>query len=149
MITEHRNWIVSPWSGLRPAFFRHDEDEIVGSSQKLLDMMKQAEMVAPTNTTTLIQGETGTGKERVAMVIHNLSPRRHQAFVKVNCGPIPVGLLESELFGHERGAFTGAIARRIGRFEAAHRGTLLLGEIGNIPVELQPKLLRVLQEHQF
>ena len=106
-------------------------------------------MVAPTDCTVLLQGETGTGKEVVAELIHNRSPRRDQALIKVNCAAIPGGLLESELFGHERGAFTGAMAQRLGRFELADKGTLFLDEVGDIPLELQPKLLRVLQEQQF
>src|SRR6202166_2842082 len=127
----------------------HSEPEIIAQSQKLRDVLAQAEMVAPTDCTVLLQGETGTGKEVVAELIHNRSPRRDQALIKVNCAAIPGGLLESELFGHERGAFTGAIAQRIGRFELAHKGTLFLDEVGDIPLELQPKLLRVLQEQEF
>jgi formate hydrogenlyase transcriptional activator len=124
-------------------------EEIVGESALLRAVLKQVETVAPTDSAVLIQGETGTGKEQIARAIHNLSPRREHTFVKVNCAAIPAGLLESELFGHERGAFTGAIAQRIGRFELAHRGTIFLDEVGDIPLELQPKLLRVLQEQEF
>ncbi len=124
-------------------------DEIVGQSPALTEVLKQVEIVAPTESTVLIQGETGTGKELLARAIHNLSARRARTFVKLNCAAIPTGLLESELFGHERGAFTGAIGQKIGRFELAHGGTLFLDEVGDIPLELQSKFLRVLQEQEF
>jgi PAS domain S-box-containing protein len=124
-------------------------EEIVGKSAALQKVLKELETVGPTDSTVLIYGETGTGKELIARAIHNLSSRRANAFVKVNCAAIPTGLLESELFGHEKGAFTGAIAQRIGRFELAHHGTVFLDEIGEVPLELQPKLLRVLQEREF
>jgi formate hydrogenlyase transcriptional activator len=122
---------------------------IVGCRTSLREVFDLVRTVAPADSTVLIQGETGTGKEMIARAIHNLSPRKGQAFVKVNCAAIPLGLLESELFGHERGAFTGAIAQKVGRFELAHKGTLFLDEVGDIPLELQPKLLRVLQEQEF
>ncbi|MEN6532477.1 MAG: sigma 54-interacting transcriptional regulator [Bryobacteraceae bacterium] len=124
-------------------------EEIVGKSAAISAVLQQVETVAPSDSNVLICGETGTGKELVARAIHNLSPRHQNAFAKVNCAAIPTGLLESELFGHERGAFTGAIAQRMGRFELAHRGTIFLDEIGDVPLELQPKLLRVLQEREF
>jgi formate hydrogenlyase transcriptional activator len=123
--------------------------EIIGQSPSLASSFKQVEIVAPTDSTVLIQGETGTGKELIAHAIHNLSNRRERTLVKMNCAAIPTGLLESELFGHERGAFTGAISQRVGRFELAHKGTLFLDEVGDIPLELQAKLLRVLQEGEF
>src|SRR5437660_11119257 len=124
-------------------------EEIVGDSAVLKLILRQVETVAPTDSTVLIQGETGTGKELVARAIHNLSNRRERTFVKVNCAAIPTGLLESELFGYERGAFTGALSQKIGRFEMAHRGTLFLDEVGDIPLDLQPKLLRALQEKSY
>jgi len=123
--------------------------EIVGDSAALRQVLKQVETVASTASTVLIRGETGTGKELIARALHELSPRKARTFVKLNCAAIPTGLLESELFGHEKGAFTGAIAQKIGRFELAHQGTLFLDEVGDIPLELQPKLLRVLQEQEF
>src|SRR6266436_3335558 len=127
----------------------HNFEEIIGNSPRLKAVIESVRTVAPAASTVLIQGETGTGKEMIARAIHKLSPRKDQAFVKVNCAAIPLGLLESELFGHERGAFTGAIAQKVGRFELAHKGTLFLDEVGDIPLELQPKLLRVLQEQEF
>jgi len=131
---------------------RYDQtpfEGIVGESQALRSVLAQIEVVAPANATVLIHGETGTGKELIARAVHNLSPRKSRAFVKFNCAAIPAGLLESELFGHEKGAFTSALTQRLGRFELAHGGTIFLDEIGEIPLELQPKLLRVLQEHEF
>ena len=132
---------------------RHSEErrfeQIIGSSPALEAVLEQVERVAPTDATVLIQGETGTGKELIARAIHHLSSRCGRSFVKVNCAAIPLDLLESELFGHEKGAFTGAIAQKIGRFELADRGTLFLDEVGDIPAALQPKLLRVLQEQEF
>ena len=127
----------------------HNFDEIVGGSAALRRVLKEVETVAPTDSTVLIRGETGTGKELIARALHKLSPRRDRTFVKLNCAAIPAGLIESELFGHEKGAFTGAITQKVGRFELAHQGTLFLDEVGDIPSELQPKLLRVLQEQEF
>ena len=127
----------------------HNFEEIVGESPALKALLYQLQTVAPTDSTVLILGETGTGKELIARALHNLSTRRDRTFVKINCAAIPTGLLESELFGHERGAFTGAIAQKLGRFELADKGTLFLDEVADIPPELQPKLLRVLQEQEF
>ena len=124
-------------------------EEIIGRSRALSRVLREIQTVAPTDSTVLISGETGSGKELVARAIHQLGTRRDRAFVKLNCAAIPTGLLESELFGHEKGAFTGAINTRIGRFELAHQGTVFLDEVGEIPLELQPKLLRVLQEREF
>jgi formate hydrogenlyase transcriptional activator len=148
-------------TGLHPALltsYRFTEERkreregfegIVGSGAVLMEVLDLVRTVAPADSTVLIQGETGTGKELIAQAVHNISPRCNRRFVKVNCASIPLDLLESELFGHEKGAFTGAIALRIGRFEMAHQGTVFLDEIGDIPLALQPKLLRVLQEQEF
>ena len=122
--------------------------KLLGESPRFRDVLDAITMVAPVNSAVLVQGETGTGKELIARAIHDASLRRQQPFVAVNCAAIPAALLESELFGHERGAFTGAVTQVIGRFQAADRGTLFLDEIGELPLELQPKLLRVLQEQQ-
>ena len=127
----------------------HEFEEIVGTSAALKRVMGQVEIVAPTDATVLVLGETGTGKELVARAIHKMSGRRNRPFITLNCAAIPTGLLESELFGYERGAFTGALSQKIGRFERAHQGTLFLDEVGDIPLELQPKLLRALQEKEF
>ena len=127
----------------------HQFDQIVGSSPALKSVLAEVERVAPTDSTVLVLGETGTGKELIARAIHNLSPRCERPFVKLNCVTIPFDLLESELFGHEKGAFTGAVAQKIGRFEMADTGTIFLDEIGDLPLALQPKLLRVLQEQEF
>jgi transcriptional regulator with GAF, ATPase, and Fis domain len=124
-------------------------EQVIGNSPALEAVLEQVERVAPTGSTVLIQGETGTGKELIARAIHNLSSRCGRPFVKLNCAAIPFDLLESELFGHEKGAFTGAIAQKVGRFELADKGTLFLDEVGDIPLALQPKLLRVLQEQEF
>jgi formate hydrogenlyase transcriptional activator len=124
-------------------------EQLIGTSRSLEVVLEQVERVAPTDSTVLIQGETGTGKELIARAVHNLSSRCGRPFIKLNCAAIPLALLESELFGHERGAFTGAVAQKVGRFELADKGTLFLDEVGDIPPALQPKLLRVLQEQEF
>ena len=124
-------------------------ERIIGNSKALESVLEQVEQVAPTDSTVLIEGETGTGKELIAHALHNASQRRGRAFIKFNCAAIPLDLLESELFGHEKGAFTSAISQKIGRFEMADKGTLFLDEVGDIPSALQPKLLRVLQEQEF
>src|SRR6202789_1080845 len=123
--------------------------DLIGSSERFRAVLDQINIVAPVDSAVLVQGETGTGKEVVAQAIHEASPRRKNRFVALNCAAIPAALLESELFGHERGAFTGAVAQTRGRFQTADRGALFLDEIGDLPIELQPKLLRVLQEKQF
>src|SRR2546421_4150874 len=143
---------VGAFEGLNSRNQDRDErrfEQVIGNSSALEAVLEQIERVAPTDSTVLIQGETGTGKELIAHAIHNLSSRAGRAFVRLNCAAIPLDLLESELFGHEKGAFTGAIAQKIGRFELADKGTLLLDEVGDIPPALQPKLLRVLQEQEF
>jgi formate hydrogenlyase transcriptional activator len=124
-------------------------DDIIGNSPALKRVLEHAATVADTDSTVLITGETGTGKERIARMIHDMSQRKERSFIKINCAAIPTGLLESELFGHEKGAFTGAVCQKIGRLELADKGTLLLDEVGDIPLELQPKLLRVLQDQEF
>jgi transcriptional regulator with GAF, ATPase, and Fis domain len=131
--------------GSRPRKF----EQLIGESPALEAVLEGVKRVAPTSSTVLIQGETGTGKELIARAIHNISPRCGRPFVKLNCAAIPLDLLESELFGHEKGAFTGAIAQKLGRFELADKGTLFLDEVGDIPAPLQPKLLRILQEQEF
>ena len=147
-VEEIRNATNDPFFG-KIAGFRNIFEGIIGRSAAINALCKHIKVVAPTGSTVLILGETGTGKELIARAIHNLSSRCDRPFIKVNCAAIPAGLIESELFGHERGAFTGAVGRRIGRFEMANGGTLFLDEIGDIPLELQPKLLRVLQEQEF
>src|SRR5579863_9643260 len=124
-------------------------EQLIGDSPALEAVLEGVKRVAPTSSTVLIQGETGTGKELIARAIHNISSRCGRPFIKLNCAAIPLDLLESELFGHEKGAFTGAIAQKLGRFELADRGTLFLDEVGDIPLSLQPKLLRILQEQEF
>ncbi len=141
--------LVEQYISLDDTIEENTFEGIVGNNARLRAVLEDVQIVAPADSTALILGETGTGKELIAHAIHDLSPRRNHTFVKVNCAAIPSGLLESELFGHERGAFTGAIAQKIGRFELANKGTLFLDEIGDIPLELQPKLLRVLQEQEF
>jgi formate hydrogenlyase transcriptional activator len=149
-VSEARQQLVEERTYLNEEIqLEHNFEEIIGESIPLKEVLQNVRTVAPTDSTVLIFGETGTGKELIARAIHNISSRRERTFVKVNCAAIPLGLLESELFGHQRGAFTGAIANKIGRFELAHEGTLFLDEIGDIPSELQPKLLRVLQEQEF
>src|ERR1700726_5030344 len=123
--------------------------DLIGESPKFRAVLEAMEMVAPVDSAVLVQGETGTGKEMIAQAIHDASPRRQHQFVAINCAAIPAALLESELFGHERGAFTGAVTSRMGRLQAADRGTLFLDEIGELPIELQPKLLRALQAQEF
>src|SRR5260370_14340700 len=127
----------------------HNFGQIIGDSAALRRVLQEVETVAPTGSTVLIRGETGTGKELIARAVHDLSPRQGRTFVKLNCAAIPTGLLESELFGHEKRAFTGAVSQKVGRFELAHQGTLFLDEVGDIPQELHPKLLRVLQHREF
>ena len=142
---ENVNRVVSSEQGCVEDRF----EEIIGDSPELESVLAEVERVAPTDSTVLVLGETGTGKELIARAIHNLSPRCGRPFIKLNCAAIPFDLLESELFGHEKGAFTGAVAQKIGRFEMADTGTLFLDEIGDLPLALQPKLLRVLQEQEF
>src|SRR5579862_5459118 len=152
-VTPAHDWYVDLDEYLEPQYgvqgSRTRFQGIVGTSRELRSVLDQVRIVAPTDSTVLIEGETGTGKEVIADAIHRSSSRRNRPFIKLNCAAIPSGLLESELFGHERGAFTGAVTQKLGRFEAANGGTLFLDEIGDIPLELQPKLLRVLQEQEF
>src|SRR5271157_3843890 len=156
--TSERHWSVArEVSVASSALFKSGEhdiggrkfEQIIGNSRALEAVLEKVERVAPTHSTVLIEGETGTGKELIARAIHNLSERCGRPFIKLNCAAIPLDLLESELFGHEKGAFTGAIAQKIGRFEMADKGTLFLDEVGDVPPTLQPKLLRVLQEQEF
>jgi formate hydrogenlyase transcriptional activator len=144
-VTGAREWLAEE-EGDREARYHpgHAFEEIIGASAAFTAVLQQVELVAATGATVLLQRETGTGKELIARTLHQPSPRRHHPFIKVNGAAIPSGLVETELFGHERGAFTGAIAQKLGRFELAHQGTLFLDEIGDLPMELQPKLLRVL-----
>jgi formate hydrogenlyase transcriptional activator len=147
-----RRYVVADYAAVtHPAEYQAERrfERIIGNTAALESVLEQVEQVAPTDSTVLIEGETGTGKELIAHAIHNASQRCGRAFIKLNCAAIPLDLLESELFGHEKGAFTGAIAQKIGRFEMADKGTLFLDEVGDIPPALQPKLLRVLQEQEF
>ena len=149
-VAEARNQLNTEKTYLEDEIRRdHNLEDIVGKSRALRETLSKAEVVGKTDATVLLMGETGTGKELVARLIHNKSSRRDHTFVKLNCAAVPSGLMESELFGHERGAFTGAVATKVGRFELAHRGSLFLDEVGDIPLDLQPKLLRVLQEKEF
>src|SRR5579862_2647689 len=152
-VTPAFDWFVDLDEYLEPQYevqgARTRFEGIVGTSRELRSVLDQVRIVAPTDSTVLIEGETGTGKEVIANAIHENSNRRSRPFIKLNCAAIPLGLLESELFGHEKGAFTGAVMQKLGRFDAANGGTLFLDEIGDIPLELQAKLLRVLQEQEF